>query len=65
MREYEIDADTGEMEFDDRNKCVGNGRHLLNSILGCHAIDYLREVFEEIFTVYVFGSNNESVNVGA
>lgn len=64
MREYEIDANAGEKEFDDRNKCIGNGRHVLDSILGCHAVDYFREVFKEIFTLYVFGSDNESVDVG-
>ena len=65
MRIYEIDADARELELDNRNECVRYGRHLLNGILGCHAVDDFRKVFEKIFTLYVFGSDNESVNVGA
>ena len=65
MREYEIDANARELELYNRNECVRDGGHLLNSILGCHAVYDFWEVFEEIFTLYVFGSDNESVDVGA
>jgi hypothetical protein len=63
--EDEVDADSGELEFDDRDVCFWDRGEFFDSTWRRHSFEYVREIGEKIFSVDVFGNHHKCIDVRA
>jgi hypothetical protein len=64
-RENQVNTDARVFELDDGHKSISYNSHISNGILGGHRDQQIGEVFEIVFASYVFGCDDESINIRA
>lgn len=63
--ENKVDTNTRELKLDDWDICVGNWGHFLDGAWRCHISKDDREIFKEIFAIYMFWDNNKGIDIRA